>query len=720
MSQKIVILSPHLDDAVFSCWHQIIKQNTQVITIFAGIPKDKTPSSWDLSLGQTDAKKGMRLRRKENADALRTTKTKILDLNYLDNVYRKSPQSIMEIADKIDSIVPRSATIVAPAGIRKYQRKSHVDHILVRLVALELMKRGRQVKFYADIPYMLPKYILPNWPKHILKKMIEYKLSMKVKIEPVELSRKQQLIKQSACEAYKTQFDYFNAFKKSGAFRWEVIISPQKKSNNHKISNAARKLREKCIKKNFILKLTRTISIFVVVSYLLAAYSVIKTNVVPNKYLVFAIPITCLMILLLVVANFKKKQLSRNKRIGIIIASVIMIIANIYTFSISSGTMSFLNNIQDDGYTYEQYSIIAKSDRHIKLESSSKQAMGIIKTDVNNNLVKAGASKITNVSFKDYDEITSITAALDTKVIDMVVVKNSYLQLLQENYDMFYKSVEVLSTFKIKTKNNTNIIKTDTTKPFVIYISGIDTYGDISTVSRSDVNILAAVNPQTHKILLVNTPRDYYVQLHGTTGVRDKLTHAGIYGIDMSVKTIEDLYGTPINYYLRINFSSLTKIVDVLGGVDVDSDYNFTAGSDSFQQGYNQLNGEQALTFSRERHSFEGGDRTRGENQQRVIEAIITKMNNPSTLVNYQNILSSLKGAFQTNMSSGDMTTLIKGQLNDISKWGVESISVDGTGSHNSTYSMGNMELYVMEPDMTSVNNAKQKIQQYQQSIVGL
>jgi LmbE family N-acetylglucosaminyl deacetylase len=227
MSQKTVILSPHLDDAVFSCWDKIIKQNTQVITIFAGIPKDKTPSSWDLSLKQNDARKMVRLRRKENDDALRATKTEILNLNILDNLYRKSPPSILEIADKIDSIIPRSATVIAPAGISRYQRKGHEDHILARLVALELMSRGIQVKFYADIPYMLPKYILPNWPKHILKIMIEYKLGIKVKIEAVELSRKQQLKKQSACEAYKTQFQAFSAFSRPDAYRWEIIINPK-------------------------------------------------------------------------------------------------------------------------------------------------------------------------------------------------------------------------------------------------------------------------------------------------------------------------------------------------------------------------------------------------------------------------------------------------------------------------------------------------------------
>ncbi len=504
-------------------------------------------------------------------------------------------------------------------------------------------------------------------------------------------------------------------------------------------------MRKNNIKKAQLFKWAqRAVGIVLAVSYIMALYSVISTDMVPAKYLAFTVPVSFLIVAVLVIASFKTSKLSRNKRIGIIIASAIMIVANIYVFSISSNTMSFLNNIQDDGYTYEQYSIISKKDRHISLVSDNIQNMGIIKNDVNNNSVKTQIKNITNPSdnsaknfadlssvlsiksikstviknesriiYKDYDEITSLTVALDTKSVDMAIVKSNYLQLLSENYDTFYQSIEVINTFKIKTGGSVSTTKTDVSKPFVLYISGIDTYGDISTVSRSDVNIMVVVNPQTHKILLVNTPRDYYVQLHGTTGVRDKLTHAGIYGIDMSVQTMADLYSVPINYYLRINFSSLTNIVDVLGGVDVISEYNFSAGDNKYVVGVNHLNGSQALSFARERHSFEAGDRTRGQNQQRVIEAIIAKMNNPNTLVKYQQILASLQRTIQTDMDSDSITTLIKNQLDNMIKWSVESISVTGADSHNVTYSMGNLPLYVMEPDADSLNAAKAKIQQY-------
>ncbi len=457
--------------------------------------------------------------------------------------------------------------------------------------------------------------------------------------------------------------------------------------------------------------ISKVIAIITAISYIAAAYLVVDAKLIPAKYLAIIILITSLVIIWLLFLNFKKK-LSPRGEISTTLVSALIIVANVYVISTSISTNIFLNSIQEANYTWQEYSIIAKSNQAVNL-SSGVNRMGIINTDVNNDLVRSEVNKQSKVSYVNYDNISGITAALDDKSVNMAVIKSSYLQLLNENYDSFYQTIKVIGKLNIKVKKDTIVTKSDVSKPFVLYISGIDTYGDVSTVSRSDVNIMVVVNPQTHKILLVNTPRDYYVQLHGTTGVRDKLTHAGIYGIDMSVQTMADLYAVPINYYLRINFSSLTNIVDVLGGVDVVSEYNFSADDNQYVVGVNHLNGSQALSFARERHSFEAGDRTRGQNQQRVIEAIIAKMNNPNTLVKYQQILASLQRTIQTDMDSDSITTLIKNQLDNMIKWSVESISVTGADSHNITYSMGNLQLYVMEPDADSLNAAKAKIQQY-------
>ncbi len=447
------------------------------------------------------------------------------------------------------------------------------------------------------------------------------------------------------------------------------------------------------------------------IGYALAVYGVIATMLIPDIYLIFIVPITFLMVAPLVYLNLKK-SLPQKKSIAVVILSLILAIASFYVYGIARSTNTFINNLHGDEYVYEEYNIIAKKDRRISLKASHQQAMGLLKTDSNNNLVKDEINKRTNVEYQEFDNPTSLTVALSSNQTDLATLKSSYVQLLSENHPAFYESIEVIDTFKIKIRKDI-IGKADIAKPFVVYISGIDTYGDIAATARSDVNILAVVNPQTHKILLVNTPRDYYVQLHGTTGVKDKLTHAGIYGIDMSIKTLQDLYETDINYYLRINFASLTKLVDALGGINVYSDNSFKSYTRSYNQGYNQLDGQAALEFSRERYAFEDGDRQRGKNQQRVIEAIIAKLSTPETLVNYQSILSSLDGSFQTNAKTEDITTLMNRQMNSMSKWQVESISVDGTGKTDVTYSMGSVALYVMEPNTNTVNSAKQKIKLY-------
>ena len=284
--------------------------------------------------------------------------------------------------------------------------------------------------------------------------------------------------------------------------------------------------------------------------------------------------------------------------------------------------------------------------------------------------------------------------------------------VLQENYREFYDSVATLATYKVRDDERRAAPKTDVTKPFVLYISGIDTYGDVGEVSRSDVNMLAVINPAKRTMLLVNTPRDYYVQLHGVAGMPDKLTHAGIYGIDMSRQTLGDLYGVEIPYYVRLNFTSLVKMVDVVGDITVDSDYAFH----SFQAGKNTLDSKRTLEFARERYSFGDGDRQRGRNQQKVIEAIVAKMSEPRNLTRYNAILSTLQSSLQTNMSQETIASLIKMQLNDFKGWKVESMSVDGAGATRQTYSMGAMPLYVMIPDSASVERAKERIGEYLQS----
>ena len=217
-------------------------------------------------------------------------------------------------------------------------------------------------------------------------------------------------------------------------------------------------------------------------------------------------------------------------------------------------------------------------------------------------------------------------------------------------------------------------------------------------------------------MLLVSIPRDYYVQLHGTTGLKDKLTHAGIYSIDMSMNTINDLLNTKIDYFVRINFSTLTKSIDLLDGVDVYSDKTFvpyTNKNITINEGVNHMNGEMALAFARERYSYSTGDRHRGQNQQAIITAMIKKLTSAGYVTKYKDILESLDGSFETSMRYEEMTELFKAQIEKRIDWNVESISLDGTGSMEPTYSMGNRRLYVMVPNQATINNAKEKLNEY-------
>ena len=265
-----------------------------------------------------------------------------------------------------------------------------------------------------------------------------------------------------------------------------------------------------------------------------------------------------------------------------------------------------------------------------------------------------------------------------------------------------------------------------TKEPFVIYLSGVDTRGELTENARSDVNILAAVNPVTKRVALINTPRDYYVDLAGTDS-KDKLTHAGMYGIDESAAVLGNLYGVKADYYARVNFAGLKKIVDALDGVDVNSEHEFTTvgmevpdengdgvhmAGYTFTQGINHLNGEQALCFARERHAFGDGDNQRGRNQMAVIRAIVDKASSPAILKGYQKVLDAVSSSFITSLTYEDISSLVQMQLRDNVHWNITSYSVSGEGGMEPCYSAGNETLWVMWPNATQINTAKSLIQQ--------
>lgn len=462
--------------------------------------------------------------------------------------------------------------------------------------------------------------------------------------------------------------------------------------------------------------LSSIIGIIFDISLIIFSYLIIKLDVLPTKYFsgLFGIllVITVIFNLILFVPKVKSKL-----KIGTDIFSVLFSIVFCIGINYLYNTNDFFNKITDSKYQVENYYVVVLDNgTYNNIKDLKNDNMGIFVS--NTDSYKEAREKLLDkvkTKNKDYDDANSLAKDLLKENVDAMFISETYKIALDEEIDNFKNSTKILDTISIKTKNKDIVKDVKVTKePFNIFVSGIDTYGKISNVSRSDVNMIVTVNPNTHEILLTSIPRDYYVQLNGTTGLKDKLTHAGIYGVDKSVKTLEDLFGMEINYYVRVNFTTLIDIVDVIGGIDVYSDATFVPWTDrtiKINKGMVHMNGKTALAFSRERHAYREGDRHRVKNQQDVITAIMNKILSSKTIISkYNSLLNTLDGSFQTNMDTKDLTSLIKKQLNDMPKWTITSQSVNGSDSSNYTYSYPKQKLYVMIPDMSTVNEATTKI----------
>lgn len=301
------------------------------------------------------------------------------------------------------------------------------------------------------------------------------------------------------------------------------------------------------------------------------------------------------------------------------------------------------------------------------------------------------------------------------KDVDALLISDIIKKQFEDQDSDFTTKTKIIKTISI-TNNLEDITKKVSIKntPFSIYLAGIDSYGDINKTTRNDVNIIATVNPNSNKILLTSIPRDYYVQLYNTTGYKDKLTHASYYGLNTAIKTIEDLLAIDINYYVKVNFTTVIDLVDELGGVEVYADQQMTSNKCNFTVGYNTVDGRCALVFARERHSYIDGDRHRGRNQQELIKAIFNKItqNGTNVIYKYTSILDTLDGKFTTNLSREDILNYIKFELNDLSKYEITTVQLDGEGAMLETYSYPNQKLWVMLPDESTISNAKTAIQE--------
>ena len=429
-------------------------------------------------------------------------------------------------------------------------------------------------------------------------------------------------------------------------------------------------------------------------------------NILPTLYFI----ISLVLVILLYTINLI--LIKNNKKIGYILSALFITIYLIITYYLGI-TLNFFNSFSKIHYSEETYLVLTLKESNYKdIKDIENKDLGYIKNDLTNiNKAIEKLDKKVKTEKKEYTDYTKLFNDLDKKTLSSILIEENYYNIKSEEEDVSqYQILYKITIRSVITEKNKTV---DVTKdPFTIYISGIDVYGDIATVSRSDVNILVTVNPKTKQILLTSIPRDYYVQLSGTTGYKDKLTHAGNYGVNMSISTIEELLGIDINYYLRVNFTTLEKLIDSIDGVDVYSKYSFTSYIDNYQfyKGYNHMNSKQALAFSRERKSLPEGDNDRGKNQEAVIEAIIRKVTSKELIYKYSKILSSVKDSFQTSLSETDITKLIQKELENPGGWNITSTSLTGTGSMDYTYSYSAQKLYVTIPNEDSIKEAKKLI----------
>lgn len=406
----------------------------------------------------------------------------------------------------------------------------------------------------------------------------------------------------------------------------------------------------------------------------------------------------------------------KKKKLGLGIAVILIFAFSLLSFYINK-TTGLLSSLNLNYKTYNYSVVVLKDSPYKKIKDIDGKNLGYY-DDGSNESEKALDKVLGKVELEStsYEDTHALANALLEKKVDAILIEDSYLDILSESItdddEAFQDRVRKIYSFVIVTK--TSDISKDinvTKEPFNIYISGIDTYGEISSVSRSDVNMVVSVNPATRQILLTSIPRDYYVQLHGKSGYRDKLTHAGLYGTDMSIQTIEDLLDIEINYYVKVNFSSVINIVNAIDGVNVYSDYTFTSIDNyHYTKGYNAVNGEEALSFARERKAFALGDRQRVKNQQALLRAIFDKCTSKAIITKYSKLLDSLNGSFVTNMKMSRLTSLIKMQLSKNYSWNIVTNSLNGSDSSNYTYSVPSQKSYVMEPDEESVAYATELI----------
>ena len=473
-------------------------------------------------------------------------------------------------------------------------------------------------------------------------------------------------------------------------------------------------MKKKKIKKSVLFK---GISLIVNIFSLVVFIFLIHLQMIPFKYLIL------LFVILLFLDGFLYFLMSRkNYRLRMFgtFLSILLVLSFSFILYYQSVTENFLKNISFLNIQTETYYVLVlKESNYESLDDLSSKEIDYLESKKGAQKAFQTLSKKVTLKDRPISNTTSLIERLKKGYTEAILMEKEEFNLYKEMNSSLSDDVRIIEVLEVNYEKENIAKEVEITKePFSVYITGIDTYGKLSSVSRSDVNMVVTVNPKTHQVLLTSIPRDYYVSVYGSENdLKDKLTHTGLKGVETTVKTIENLLETDINYYVRLNFTSLIKIVDAIGGITVDNPFLFTADYEEdehiyyvFKKGEIDLNGKQALAYVRERYNLREGDVARARHQQQVIKGIVNKVTSPTILIKYPEIIGSIEGNFTTNMSLDSIKSFMEWQLDNMPSWEIKTNVLAGVDDYQKTLSMPDLYSYVMMPSSSSISEAIQKI----------
>ena len=442
--------------------------------------------------------------------------------------------------------------------------------------------------------------------------------------------------------------------------------------------------------------------------------SVHNLNVLPTKYFLLFIGIIVIINILSNLFLCLKKWLFR---ITGILLSIILIVISVIGITYVKETDNFLEtSFNNNKVEIASYNVLVlKDSSYKKIDDLKYKNLGILKFEKDSSVK---LSEIVNTVEKEYEDLYDLYDALIGENVDAILLDQAYINVLEDDHSDLNEKIRILYSFDIEneieedTKESVEVVR-----PINIYVSGSDSRSNyLSNKTRSDVNMIISINPNSNEILLTSIPRDYYVQVHGQTGLKDKLTHAGIYGVKVSAQTLEDLFDIEIDYTIKVGMGAVTEVVDLVGGIEVYSDTKFKSyhlPGWVVEKGMNQMDGKKALAYARERYAYASGDRHRIQNQQQVLEAVLKKvLTNKSLLLKYDQLLASFSSLYLTDIPKEVITEFVKEQLNTMEGWTFEKQWVDGKGASLPTHTAPKYKRYVMIPNEQDVSDASAKIKE--------